>query len=390
PTDTGVELSQRRFVYTAGPAASEPRWSVPVMLRVGRASSVTEHRVLLSEPSASVDLGGRADWVVANAGGHGFYRVRYAPELAVALHANIGHLDGLEVFNLVSDTWAGTLAGDVPVSELAELLRLLRGDEDPATWTVAVTAMDFLHRIADEKGSKAVERYVRAVVGPAFARLGWNALPGESDKVGTLRSTLAAALGTTGADHEVRATAARLHEQYLADRTSVDPDLVGACVAIIAYTGGKQEYEVFLERFHHPGTPQEEVRYLYALSAFPDEELARRTLEMAVTEVRSQNAPFVYSALLANRVAGPQAWDFMSKHWDKLIERIPQNSVVRMLEGIPSLCNTELAARIHAFFAEHPIRSGQRTLDQILERLDVNVAFATAQRDQVAAALAPR
>jgi hypothetical protein len=31
---------------------------------------------------------------------------------------------------------------------------------------------------------------------------------------------------------------------------------------------------------------------------------------------------------------------------------------------------------VHAFFAEHPLRSGQRTLQQTLERLDVNQAFA--------------
>jgi hypothetical protein len=31
---------------------------------------------------------------------------------------------------------------------------------------------------------------------------------------------------------------------------------------------------------------------------------------------------------------------------------------------------------VHAFFAAHPLRSGQRTLEQTLERLDVNQAFA--------------
>jgi hypothetical protein len=275
------------------------------------------------------------------------------------------------------------------MASMARLVRLLRGDEDPATWTVALGALDLVHRVADDAGRDAVARYLRAVVGPAFSRLGWSAAPGEPDKVGTLRATLAGALGTTGADPEVRARAAEMHEKVLSDRTAVDPDMVGAIVSILAYWGGAAEYEVFLERFHNPATPQEEVRYLYALGAFRDEALIRRTLTMSLDEVRSQNAPFLISILLSNRAGGPLAWRFLVESWDRVVERVPQNSIVRALEGLTALCTPEQAAQIHAFFDEHPIRSGQRTLEQILERLDVNVAFAERERGRVVESLTP-
>jgi puromycin-sensitive aminopeptidase len=387
PTTGGVSLSQSRFTYSGAPGKST-RWSVPVLLRVGSGGAVSEHRVLLQEQSTLLRLDGPPDWVVANAGGSGFYRVHYGPGLAETLRSDLDRLDALEVFGLVSDTWAAAVSGTGDVASLARLVRLLRGDEDPATWTVAVGALDLIGRIADDDGREAVARYVRTVVGPAFSRLGWNAAPGEPDKVGTLRATLAGALGTTGADPEVRARAAELHEKVLSDRTAVDPDMVGAIVSTLAYWGGPAEYEVFLDRFRNPATPQDEVRYLYALGAFRDETLVRRTLEMALDEVRTQNAPFLISILLSNRVGGPLAWSFLGQNWDRMVGRLPQNSIVRALEGLTTLCTSAQAAEIHAFFQEHPVRSGQRTLDQILERLDVNVAFANRERARVVESLA--
>jgi hypothetical protein len=38
---------------------------------------------------------------------------------------------------------------------------------------------------------------------------------------------------------------------------------------------------------------------------------------------------------------------------------------------------------VHRFFEDHPLRSSQKTLEQILERLDVNTAFARRQRDLI-------
>jgi hypothetical protein len=51
-----------------------------------------------------------------------------------------------------------------------------------------------------------------------------------------------------------------------------------------------------------------------------------------------------------------------------------------MTEGVSALWRpSELAADVHAFFADHSLRSGQRTLQQTLERLDVNQAFAARE-----------
>ena len=66
-----------------------------------------------------------------------------------------------------------------------------------------------------------------------------------------------------------------------------------------------------------------------------------------------------------------------------MIERFPDNTHVRMLAGITTLSTHELAADVNEFFKTHTVKQGQKTLDQHLERLEVNVRF----RDREAANL---
>ena len=378
-----VRFDQERFMLS-GDRSDKTLWSVPMLVRASVNGVESSHRLLLSDAGTEYDLGGKPDWVIANAGGSGFYRVRYDSALASALRSDLGRLDALELFNLVSDTWAAALSGAGDLSDFAELVRLLRGDEDPAVWAQAASALDFIHRVADADGKVAVEAYVRQVFAPAFAETGWSATPGEPETRGTLRATLLAALGTTGADADVRMRATTLHDRLLTDRSAADADLVGALVSIVAAGGHPGQYENVLGRFKDPATPQEEIRYLYALAGFRNPELVRRTVQMALSdEVRTQNSPFLINLAIANRAAGAEAWQMLKAAWDDYTAKIPQNTIVRMVESTALLATPEQAADVHRFFEDHPLRSSQKTLAQILERLDINTAFAQRQADVI-------
>jgi len=204
-----------------------------------------------------------------------------------------------------------------------------------------------------------------------------------------LRGQVVASLGIVGQDPDVRAEAKR---RFDADRTgaaALDPDLTSAVLGVVATAGGAEEYEAILERYRHPRTPQEEMRSLYALAGFDDDALAARTFELARAEVRTQNAPFVVQLLLTNRAVGAPTWKRVRDRWEELQARIPANIVPRMVDGVRLLCrDSDLADEIAGFLRAHPVRSGQRTVDQTLERLTVNVALARALRTSAGPALA--
>ena len=107
--------------------------------------------------------------------------------------------------------------------------------------------------------------------------------------------------------------------------------------------------------------------------------------------MRTQDGPYLIRRALANRRCGPQAWNFLAGHWDRLLAIFPTNySLARMLEGVTALDRAELAARVHDFMAAHPLPQGAKQVAQHLERLDINVALRAREADRLAAAILSR
>jgi len=162
----------------------------------------------------------------------------------------------------------------------------------------------------------------------------------------------------------------------LRDAGSVEPNMAAAVTGVVASKGDTAKYDLFLEKYRNPSTPQEERRYQSALSAFPGEAEMKRTLAMTLDgTVRTQDAPYLLAVCMRNKYQGHLAWDFVKENWDKINEAFPSNSIVRMLSGVTSLSQDEQAADVLAFFENHDVPQGQLTLQQTLEKLGVNVAF---------------
>ena len=167
----------------------------------------------------------------------------------------------------------------------------------------------------------------------------------------------------------------------------MDPPVVSAVVGVVAATGAPELYDRYLECFRKAETPQDQLRYLYALADFQDEGLMARTLDFLLTpEVKTQNAPFVLARCIANRTRGEQAWRFVREHWDLANTTFPNNSIVRMIDPVKLLIQPDQEADVAGFFAEHDIPQAAKTLQQVLERQRINVAL----REREASVLAAR
>jgi puromycin-sensitive aminopeptidase len=350
---------------------------VPINLRYSVDGRVSKARVLLTDESVTVELSGSPDWVLVNDGSWGFYRVRYEAALLRNLTAVLGsELAPLNRLSLVGDSWAAVLAGASPLADFTELAQRFEDENDPDVWAGLLGPLSLLDRIISDVDRPVLQAFVRRVAGPAFARLGWDVSEGEEERTGTLRSRLLLALGTLGADHQIQAEAAARHAAYLKDRSVLDADLVTAVVTVVAFAGGEAEYDTMLEQFRRATTPQDEIRYLYALAAPEAPALLARTLEMCLSsEVRTQDAPYLLATILASRAGHRPAWNFMTGRWDDLVARFPRNSIPRMLEAVAAIADAELAPAIHQFLDAHPVPQGERQLAQARERLDINVAF---------------
>jgi puromycin-sensitive aminopeptidase len=389
-------VTQEPFAYGPAPAGAPSaigdRWQVPVLVRTLHGERVppgaTERHLLGPDPvpipPPPADGGAR----VVNAGGWGAYRTAYGPGELVELVGRLADLATLERFNLLADTWALVLADRAGPGALLDLAAGLGDDGDPSTWALVVGALTLCDRVVAAADRPALQAAVRSLLGPRFERLGWDPGAGEGERAPSLRALLLQALGTVGADPAVRAEAARRFDGT--GGGPIAPDIESAVLQAVAAQLRPGDYEAVYARYRDPATPQEELRYLNALAAFPDADLAVRTFELCRSdEVRTQNAPYLVAVLLANRVGGPAVWERVKSNWDELLARFPVNSHSRMVEGAKALCGQRSTSDdVTRFLTEHPVAHSERTVVQMLERLAVNTGFGERNRPQLGAVLA--
>jgi puromycin-sensitive aminopeptidase len=372
-----ITLSQDRFLYTEGSEPDKTIWSVPIVMKVGTASGVEEVRYLLEEKSAEIKLDSPADWASANAGGSGFFRARYSPEMLKALSGSMfDNLTPIERFGLVDDTWSSVMAGRTSSADFLDFARSFQDETDLDVWTVLSGCLAGLDKLVEGEAKLQYKAAVRDLAQPALDRLGWE--PGDSDSSRDLelRGLFIRLLANVGDDDLALKNAGDLHDSYLIDAGSVEPNIVAAATGVVASKGDPAQYEVFLDKFRNPTTPQEERRYQSALSAFPGEVEMNRTMAMALDgSIRTQDAPYLLAVCMRNKEQGHLAWEFVKDNWDKINKDFPANSIVRMLSGVTSLSKPEQADDVIAFFEDHEVPSGQLTLQQTLEKLRVNVAL---------------
>jgi puromycin-sensitive aminopeptidase len=415
-------LRQRRFLYS-GPAAvpapadapaggdggstGEPRWAVPVNLRASVAGEVRHERLLLDGEEVRLSFPGPADWVVVNEGAWGFYRVAYSPELRDRLLAAgpAQVVDPLERLQLLGDAWAAVVAGTGALEDWAAAARAIAAEPDPDVWTSLSGVLNALDLAGDDDDRAALARFAREIAGPAWAALGWDPVPGESDRTAIARGRVVRVLADFAGAEDVIAEARRRLAAHLEPGSggragtaaasaappagALSPDLIGAAAHIAVATGGPDDWEQVRAAYRAAERPQDRLRYLYALADASDPGARRQTLDMTIgPEMRSQDAPFVVGLALGRRGAAPAVWEWLEEHWDQVAERLTPALLLRTLEGTAAIVDPDLAARVRAFCKERHAAVSSIRLEQILERMDVHVVAAGRLRGRIAGALA--
>ena len=376
--ETELVLDQQRFAYS--PTDDPTVFVVPIHLSVGG----VESKLLLDSAQTRVPLASTDATIVVNAGGHGFMRVAYDDTLRARLDREaLTSLTVIDRYNLVDDAWNAVISGRLAAADFLGFVEAFRDERDLAVWQVIAVGLRGLSRLVDGPAYSALQRRIAELVGPVVAELGWAPDAGEPDLTSKLRGLLVNVLAVLGNDADAQSRCRRM----LTD-DSTDPELAAAAASAVAAIGTDDDFDDYLRRFHTADTPQLRLRYMYALAEFPTEAQLRRTIDLALSaDVKTQDAPFLLNRCIANRQNGAVAWETVRRQWPELLERFPNNTIVRMVGSITTLTSPPLVADVQSFFAEHPIPQAAKTLEQLLERQRVNSDLRTRQAGPLADAL---
>lgn len=376
---TVVALEQGEYTVDR-PGKTPLRWHVPVAVRGADGSVVRT----LVDGRGSVTLPGCAGPVVVNAGQKGYYRTQYAPAQFKALAAGFGTLPVVDQLGVMMDAGALAAVGLQPEADLLDLTAKVPLDASPDLWLqVAGTlgGIDDLYE-GDARQQAAWRKYALSRLSPKFAQLGWENRDGDSAQVKQLRARLIGTLGTLG-DRDVVAEARRRFAAFQADPASLSPDMRRTVLGIVARNADAALWDQLHALAKKETSSMIRDQYYSLLAAPKDEALAKRALDMALTdEPGATNSAGMIGSVA--REHPELAFDFAVAHREQVDTLVDSTSRARYYPMLGAgSSKPEMADKIQAFAEQHIAESSRRDAQTAISGIQTRVKLRAQRRPQI-------
>jgi puromycin-sensitive aminopeptidase len=390
--DGCVDLTQRPHRLLDVGRKTGKLWPIPVTFAYALDGKVTERKLLVSKKRTTIELGQGFSWVKINAGGSGFYRVRYSPELLTALTADVDKtLTTIEKKNLLADADAFVDAGIITSPEFFELLQGLTENSAEPDFEYFSRAFSGLHGLLDEVSSRRFRK--------GLART----LKDYAAKSGLWESALSAAAQSTGeGDAErkplpftahwrpynlnlsplVQRASKSVLKAWLADPASLDEFTAGAAAMILTFARVKLPKELADKQLlMRDATPLQMQDYLIRLA------------ERASTRSRKVDVFDLFASAMLDHSAGQRNYgaDDVLANWTKWLEEdMPLIQMGWRIRGLASVDNAEVEAKLIELFKQHPYAPVKKEIARALEQIRAGVLLRERESIKLAKYLQDR
>ena len=378
-----IRLSQRRFVYdqSADDEIDRTLWKVPV--GISHSASSQETTLVLNDNQTDVPLPTPSDtdsWFKVNPSQTGFFRVNYSEEdwdkfIPVIQSKTLEATDRLGIQN---DAYALSRSGLLPVSRFLALAEAYKNEDDASVWSdLASNLRDVETLIADQAYHNNYRKFALEIFTSKASLIGWDQKQGEGHLDALLRSTVLSQAGNYGDDVVLKEAQSRF-DKYIEDPGSLHPDLRGLVYSLCAQNGSRKTYDQLWDLAKRTDLQEEYVRLLIGLTRFKSPELLQETLDRSLTDdVRLQDTITVVTAVAANLNGRDLAWNFLKDQWQEFDNRYGGGGFGLM--RLVSICGTfstiDKLQDVKSFFEQHPTPAAERTIQQSLERINLNIRW---------------
>lgn len=328
---TRVTLSQEEFTRDR-PGKKALSWRVPVLANT-----------LGVAPVRTLVEGGRTEFrvpgcgpLVVNAGQAGYYRTLYNDAAFSALARDFARLDPIDQLGVLGDSWALGMAGQHGADRFLDLANALPLSAQPQAWNkVASVFMDIDDLYQGTGGRRErFAAFARRRLAPVMAQVGWQPREGEGAAVANLRESLVTALGRLG-DANVIAEARRRHAAAPTDEHAMPGALSGSIMSVVARHADPATWRALRAAARTEKTPMVKENYYTLLASAADKALARRALELALTDEPGVTTSADMIAAVAQN--HPElAFDFALANARQVNERVDASSRTRFIPQLAS------------------------------------------------------
>ncbi len=380
--DGRIDVSQHRFFLSPGikPDPAQ-KWTLPVCFKADESGASCD---ILTPESTHLTLPKNA-FVFANAGGAGYYRSTYTPEQYAAIVSNVETaLKPTERISLIGDEWAQVRANTATVGDYLNLVGAVKNDESATVLDAALGSVGTIHaRIASTDAERdALAAWIRSSFAPAYAKLpapSLNDTPSAIEMRTTLFGTLAAAK-----DPAVLQQAREIAGKFLADPSSVDPNLGQTALGIAAIHGDSALFDKLQQVYETTTNPGLQEGALRLMASFEDSALARRALDYALTpKVRSQDAAIQFAIVMQTDKDRPMAWQYIKDHWDAIHALLSPELGNILVGSTSSFCSAAERDDVQQWFATHKVASADQGVKHAIERINGCIELRSLQENNL-------
>jgi alanyl aminopeptidase len=377
-----LSLQQERYKPLGSEAdASEP-YQVPVCVRYPGAGGDHRQCLLLDKASGSMELSESKrcpKWIVPNAGATGYYRSQLSPTLMSALWKK-APLTVQEQLVLAQDLKALVFSGRASMETMLALVPKMAKSKDEGIVSTAADLARLGHLVSDET-RPSYQKWLNKVFGAQAKRLSWKAKDGELPVRKTLRERLLSLMVFDAQDAKLRAEGQALAAKWLADPTSVDPDLAGLALRVGARWSSAAELDAYIAAI--AGTDDRSRRRLLftALGNVVDAEPIAKSLSILLdTKIDVRESSRTLTTLAGHWSTSAQAFAFLQKEFVALAERYGEEMQTRLARIVSAQCGLDQEAEVTAFLSEKiaKMKGGEKVAKKSQESYRLCVAAKKA------------
>ncbi len=378
-----VEISQRRYA-PAGVELPPESWKLPVCVRYGDGKGAAGRAcTLLTAANARMPIETKAcpTFLLANAGGAGYYRAKYDKLQIDAIFRARAALEDAELTTLMNDAGALVERNDLALGDALALLPNVAGASDRYLFASAFSVLGIAGSILGEADRPKYAHYVREMYKKRSQALGWKKKPGESKDDEILRPLLHGAVAIAGQDDELRKEGRALATQWIADRGALDADIVDTALASGARLNDRAFFDLVLKAADAAKDQREKERLYNALGEFDDPELVKRAQAIVLDRARNLHDTIgILWAEFGNRTTRQAALAFLDQNFEELKGRLRDDESMYLGYMPRSFCDDAAAAKIEAAFTARAakIPGAPRMLKATVETVKICAAHARA------------
>ncbi|XP_052448067.1 endoplasmic reticulum aminopeptidase 2-like [Carassius gibelio] len=359
-------------------------WHIPLSYKTSHSDYEKKH--ILTTKSDVLTLDEEVDWVKLNSDMNGYYIIHYDEEgwnaLTELLRVNHTALSFKDRASLIHNAFQLVTAGRLSLNRALDLIGYLKSETHNVPLLQGLGYLQSFYKLIEKRNiadiTHNLKTYILQYFRDVIDKQSWSDDGMVSDR--RLREevlSLACDLDYPPCLEKAK----KLYNSWVESNGTIS---LPTDVSETVYMVGAQDdsgWAYLLEKYGLSMCETEKSKFLSALASSKDSEKLSRLLQLGMdgTLIKTQNLPSLIYLVARNPVGHFLAWDFVTKHWDELVEKFPLGSfgIREIIVGtVTQFSSTEELREVEDFFKSITEQVSQlRVIQVATENVEKNIMW---------------